>query len=258
MKKFFILFAALAILSSGCFKQSEVKKPGNPTETWIPGTAATPTADGIPESKSTAKVETGETTTVESKVETTHAAPAPQPVAKAPPPTTASAPAPKPLPPPAPQPREATLPVFNAGVPGGPSMPVALVEGDYAVEEYRPMVHSWSPGWMLRVDNNTDRYKLVSSAGSIPIYRMNGQGHLFAVRTDRDSNRQVILLKPGMSAQFVVDGNMCPPNGARCAVTVQIASYSTTQPRVKRLARTITRTVYFTGEDRVGQFLAIR
>jgi hypothetical protein len=133
-------------------------------------------------------------------------------------------------------------------------MPVALVEGDYAVEEYGPMVRSWNQGFMLRVDNFTSTYVLVSSAGTVPVYRMAGQSRLFVQRIDRDSGRTVVLLKPGASAQFVVDENMCPPNGARCEVRVEAASYNTRVPRVKRLGRTRNRSFNFTGSEPVGLY----
>lgn len=169
---------------------------------------------------------------------------------------------------PAPPPAPRTPPVFNAGVPGSPGVPAMLVEGDYQIEEYRSPVHGWTPGWMLRVDNRTSAYQLISSAGAVSIFRLSGQcvdglnvsrGNCpFAVRIDRDSNAPVILLKPGRSAQFVVDQNMCPPNGARCRVSVEAAAYGTTQPRTKRQPRTRQRQIYFTGEDRVGKAWSFR
>jgi len=282
MKKHFVIFfAALFVLASGCFKQAEVKTPGDPTVSWISGTEKMETAEESSDgNKTVAKVETKKTSSVETRVEA-KAEPKPEP--KPEPPALVQQPAAKTTPPhaapqstPTPQPTRTaaaapppprTPPVFNAGVPGGPAVPAMLVEGDYQVEEYRSPVHGWTPGWMLRVDNHTSTYQLVSSAGTVPIFRMSGQcvdglgmanGNCpFAVRIDRDSNQPVVLLKPGHSAQFVVDQNMCPPSGARCQVKAQAASYGTTQPKSKRQPRTRSLTQYFTGEG-TGRFMSLR
>ncbi len=272
MEKKFFFFVALVAIFTGCHAQGNANVAGLTSEQirYSGGHYD----ESVAKSEASAKAETQSapppTSTVSPTAEPAAPPPAPRVEARreekvetrsAPPPREEPAPLAPPEPP-------RTPPVFNAGVPGGPGVPAMLLEGDYQIEEFRSPVHRWTPGWMLRVDNRTSAYQLISSAGAVSIFRMTGQcvdgltvsrGNCpFVARIDRDSNAPVILLKPGHSAQFVVDQNMCPPNGARCRVKVRAAGYGTTQPRTKRLPRTRNVALYFTGEDRIGQFMAIR
>jgi len=155
-----------------------------------------------------------------------------------------------------PQPQRPQPQVFQT--PGSGPGGVALVEGEYEVERYGPMVKSWVPGWMLHVYNHTKRYAHVTPYGAVPFTRKNAQAHLFVRKIDADSGMPVILLRPGASAYWVVDQNLCPPNGEPCDVTAQIAFYATTGPTSKRLGRTITHTRTFTGMDPKGQYIRVR
>lgn len=241
MKKFFICFVALFTLS-GCFGQASVKKPSDPTESWVSGTEKIATADGISEGERTARVEVREATTVETKVVTAPASkhepeprPAPQPAAK-------SAPAPAPAPTPVAETRAPTAPTLTGvplGTPGSPSVGTGVIlPGQTRTRVFGPAYRVAIPDYTREVCNDSRADMQISSTGTVPFHVVVDQGVDLIDGPQMDSpfvekmtpsGGRVYLLRAGHCASYVVGIERCQ-NGGECKIRLQAVKFSSTHP----------------------------